>query len=272
MRVRLDIGYDEEADRYFWLREPPDGSPVDEIRERVAAVFASLRPGAFMLLDPGMAGGPGGPEGVLAAIPDLPEEVAGIRVREALTELASIVAESPSAPPERRSEVERELETLDVPRVERAVEWVAQALGFDLPSGVLLVETKVVGGGVPLGGLTGGRIDDKPMCFVDVRRQTGSAFAEAVIHEATHVLDMGCPSDSSLVESLRRGADAELPQLWHATYFLAAAEATRRFVDPTHRDFGDTHGYYAKVPREMAALGERGIVTRIRTHADSSQP
>lgn len=140
----------------------------------------------------------------------------------------------------------------------------SDVLGFTYPPGTsLTVETSVVASGVPLGALTGFRIDDSPVCFVAVRGQEGSTFAEAIIHEATHVLDIACDADASLVARLRNEQGSS-HQLWHAPYFIAAAEATRRFVDPNHKDFGDTHGYYAKVPGELATLEAEGIVAAIR--------
>ena len=148
--------------------------------------------------------------------------------------------------------------------IESAIGWVSDALGFKYPAGTsLTIETYVVASGVPLGGLTGLRIDDSPVCFVAVRGQEGSTFGEALVHEAIHVLDMACESGSSLVARLRDQPGSS-HQLWHVPYFIAAAEATRRFVDSDHKDFGDTHGYYAKVPHELARLEADGVVAAIR--------
>jgi hypothetical protein len=217
-----------------------------------------------MMLDSAVAGERRGAAAVLEAIPALPEEIAGIPVRRALMDLANTLAEAPSPPPDRQKLAEAALDALDVAKVEQAIAWVADVLGFEFPADeLLIVETYVVASGVPLGGLTGFRIDDSPVCFVSVQGQEGSTFAEAVIHEATHVLDMRCQADTSLVAELRASAGSS-HQLWHAPYFIAAAEAARRFVDPAHRDFGDTHGYYAKVPAELARLEQQGVVAAIR--------
>lgn len=51
---------ESEPDKYFWLRETPDGSEVDGLRRRVAAVFDGLPFRAQMLLDSAVAGEPRG--------------------------------------------------------------------------------------------------------------------------------------------------------------------------------------------------------------------
>jgi len=73
-----------------------------------------------------------------------------------------------------------------VKAVEEAIAWVADALGFTFAaSEEVRIETYVVASGVPLGGLTGFRIDDSPICLVALRGQEGSTSVEALIHEAT---------------------------------------------------------------------------------------
>ena len=264
VQPRVTVEYDAQADTYFWLRQPVDGSEVDELRRRVAAVYEPLTPMAFLMLDPPVAGESSGPSGVLAAIPDLPPEVHGISVPHALGELAQALAAAPMPPAERKAQVIAALEALDVDAVARGVAWSAEVLGLvterDEP---VEVDVKVVADGVPLGGLTGARLDDRPVCFVNVARQGGSALAEAAIHEALHALDMSCRSDQSLLDRLRNEPGTG-PQLWHVPLFVVAAEATRRFVDASHVDFGDTHGYYAKVPREIAELDARGLIADLR--------
>jgi len=219
---------------------------------------------AFLLLDPAVAGEPNGPDGVLDAIPQLPSMVAGIPVAASLEGLARALQDALPPPQERRTLVEAALAALDIAAVERGVEWAAAALGFDEP-GELTIVVVVVADGVPLGGLTGARLDERPICFVNVAGQEGSTFAEALIHEALHAVDMSCDSQRSLVHRLRSETGAT-PQLWHVPLFVAAAEATRRFIAPDHLDFGDTHGYYAKVPRELAELRARGVLRELRSH------
>lgn len=265
MRTLLKASYEEEPDKYFWLREPPDGSAVDDLRHRVARVYSKLPHRGFtMMLDAAIGGERLGGPAVVEAIPALPEQIGGIPIKRALTELTEILAAAPTPPPERRTLVERALSSVDTSGIEQAIAWVAGALGFEFDEEATVdVEVYVVAAGVPLGGLTGRRIDDTRICFVAVRGQEGSTFAEALVHEATHVLDAACDSQTSLIARLRNEPDST-HQLWHAPYFVAAAEATRRFVDSAHEDFGDSHGYYRKVPDEIAQLGERGIIDAIR--------
>ena len=47
-------------------------------------------------------------------------------------------------------------------------------------------------------------------------------------------------------------------------FWLREPEDVRRHVDREHRDFGDTHGYYQKVPTEMRTLADLGVIDRIR--------
>ena len=264
LQPRVTVQYDAQADTYFWLRQPVDGGEIDDLRRRVAAVYEPLPPMAFMLFDPAVAGEPSGPNAVLAAIPQLPAEVDGIPVPHALGELARVLAASPAPPVERKARVEAALETLDVDAIGRGVAWSADVLGLSAATGEPEdVDVKVVADGVPLGGLTGARLDDRPVCFVNVARQGGSTLAEAVIHEALHAVDMSCRSDQSMLDRLRNEPWTG-PQLWHVPLFVVAAEATRRFVDPSHVDFGDTHGYYAKVPSEIAELESRGLIADLR--------
>jgi hypothetical protein len=254
--------YDEQADCYFWLRQPPDGSDVDELRARVQSIYAGLPPVAFLLLDPAVAGEPNGTQAVLNAIPHLPKVISGIPISASLEGLARALDEAPSPPAARKALVDNAVAQLDLPAVERAVEWAATALGFDRLES-LAIEVFVVAQGVPLGGLTGGRLDERPICFVNVVGQEGSTFAEAVIHEALHAVDMSSVSERSLVQRLR-DEETTMPQLWHVPMFVAAAEATRRFISPDHLDLGDTHGYYAKVPREIEELDARGVLVELR--------
>lgn len=263
--VQLLARYVETTDKYFWLRQAPGGDAFDDLRERVRAVYADLPPTAFMMLDPAVAGEEGGPEELLALLPDLPSEVAGMPVRRALEELAHSLRAAPAPPAPRRAQVERELEALDIPQIEAAIQWVAATLGFAFADDTTLqIDARVVADGIPLGGLTGQRLDGRPVCFVAVTGQEGPTLAEALIHEATHAIDMLCDSEESLVARLRHEPTSS-HQLWHVPFFVASAQATRHFVDADHKDYGVTHGYYAKVPAEMSLLQERGVLDRIRS-------
>lgn len=100
-------------------------------------------------------------------------------------------------------------------------------------------------GGVTLRGSRGPFV----VVGVDVFKRDG--LAECVIHEAIHALEASSHKVaflSALRAALRqRHADAfTQDQLPHTTFFLTAAEATRRFVDRKHRDLGETLGTYKR--------------------------
>jgi hypothetical protein len=67
MRVELRATYEAEPDKYFWLRDAPDGTDVDDLRRQVASVFAGLTDRAFMMLDSAVAGERRGAAAVLEA-------------------------------------------------------------------------------------------------------------------------------------------------------------------------------------------------------------
>lgn len=94
--------------------------------------------------------------------------------------------------------------------------------------------------------------------IISVGKYEGADFAEVVLHEATHVLDAA--SEDGLFVKLRKALqDAKRPafeieQIPHVCMFILAAEATRRFIEPTHKDVGETHGAYE---RGLAPLKEK---------------
>ena len=255
LTLDITLQYQVTADTFFWLREPCDGGAVDELRQEIAKIYSELPRWANVVLDPVVAGGPG----LL-----LPEDVEGIPLRSAAGKLASLLAQAPPVPAERRALVEEAISHLDPIELGAATEWVARRLGLEFPADTRLgIEVSVVAAGIALGGVTGER-DERPACFVAVAAYDGSALgssmlAELIIHEATHAVDMWCPSLTSLVHRLREEPGAS-PQLWHATFFRYAAQAVRRRIDPGHRDYGETHGYYGRSPAVMATLAARGIV------------
>lgn len=235
--VRLRIGYQEVADRYFWLRH------------RLAPIFDGLPPWANLVIDPVLAGG-------LAAAP-LPDECEGGAFRAAVDAGLAGLAAAPPVPPGRREMVQAAALSLDGPRIEAAVSWAAGQLGLEFPPGCrLLVDVALVADGVPRGGVTGDR-GDGPACFVAVATYGPSTLAELVVHEALHAVDGTCPRPSAL--SRLREEPGASPQLWHALLFVAAAEAVRRFIEVDHQDFGTTHGYYRRAADAMAALAARGL-------------
>ncbi|MHB8342607.1 MAG: hypothetical protein ACYDB7_15755, partial [Mycobacteriales bacterium] len=105
---------------------------------------------------------------LLEAVDDLPEQVADIPVREAVTTLARCLADAPSPPLARRELVDAALAD-----------------------------------GIPFGALTGQRIDERPTCLVAAKPHQGSTFAGVLVHEALHANDMLCGAPASIVEQLR---------------------------------------------------------------------
>jgi hypothetical protein len=281
LNVTIVPRYSLIADTYFWLRGPCDGGPADLLRDKIAAVIGRLPRQAATVIDPIMASHGGdlrAPVSPLAALPaselaaadDALQPFLGARLSQLVTELAGYLAASAAPPASRRSVAEGAIGGLDLPALASAVEMVATVLGFVFPAGAELpISVTLVADGVELGGVTGDVSDRQPACFVSVAPHPGSTLAEVIVHEATHAIDILCDSGSSLVHQLRREAGAH-PQLWHATFFLAAAAAVRRHIESGHEDFGSTHGYYAKVPAIISELQDRGIAARISGAANGT--
>ena len=252
--LTLDVAlhYHAWADTFFWLREPCDGGVVDELRREIAGIYVELPRWANIVLDPVVAGGPG------LLVDALPEDVDGLPLRRTAGRLASLLAQAPPVPAERRALVEQAISDLDPIELGAATEWVAWRLGLEFPTPTrLAIDVSVVAAGIALGGVTGER-DERPACFVAVANYNTSTLAELIIHEATHAVDLLCPSTTSLVHQLREEPGAS-PQLWHATFFRYAAEAVRRRIDAHHVDYGEMHGYYGRSSGVMATLAARGI-------------
>lgn len=284
MRVRIRLDYSELADTYFWLRgradrEAAEGGPVDQLRRRIAAVYAGLPRRADILLDPMVASQP--PDEVLAALIGLgPAELGelaahlpgldGNRLAQSVSELAHCLAAAPAPPADRRSSAEAAFASLDDAALGRAAASVADALGLAFPADAeITIPVRLVADGIPLGGVTGPTLAGQPACFAAVRGHEGSTLAELVVHEATHALDILSSAEDSLVQRLRGEPGAD-PQLWHATFFLAAAAAVRRHITADHQDFGVTHGYYQRVPTVVRDLIARGIASQLG--ADAFRP
>lgn len=258
--ISLDLRFDAAADRWCWLRGAPDGSAADEARARVAAVFEPLPRHAFLLLDPAVAALAGRPDELRSRAALLPEEVAGVAARAALLEVAAILDDAPEPGPERARSVDEQLRRLDRAGLVRAAVRAATALGFwagDDPIDVLAVHD-----GVPLGGVTGETLDDRPVCLVATAGLGPSTLAETIVHEMLHAIDIVDVEGTSLVDRLR--GEAPDRQLWHVPMFTEAAAAVRAEIDPAHRDLGTTGGYYSRVPKALAELRARGLVGDLR--------
>lgn len=137
-----------------------------------------------------------------------------------------------------------------IPEAKRnlAVEFILKAAGIaKAPVGVdILVIPKMPGReGMTVRTPAGTRI------VISIGKYEGVDFAEVVLHEATHVFDTTAGEESlfaklrkALTEAKRPGFEVE--QVPHVCMFLLAAEATRKFIDPSHKDVGETFGAYER--------------------------
>lgn len=97
-----------------------------------------------------------------------------------------------------------------------------------------------------------------PVCIVSIDSHRGSTLVEATLHEAIHALDARTREQQppTVLQALRTAltqagissTDTRMRDLPHTLVFAAAAETTRREVDPNHVDYAETGGYYAKLP------------------------
>ncbi len=104
----------------------------------------------------------------------------------------------------------------------------------------------------------------KALCIVSVDMHRGSTLVEATLHEAIHALDEHTRQQEPLtvLQALRKAladagvaaTEARMRDVAHTLIFAAAAEVTREVVDPKHVAYGETGGYYAKVPRATEAV------------------
>ncbi len=109
----------------------------------------------------------------------------------------------------------------------------------------------------------------KGLCFVSISDTTTSELAESAVHESIHALDLAA-GDDSLLRTLERALiqaglsprDKSVHDASHTLFFLLAADAVRDHLVPDHLDYGDTEGYYDKVPQIIAI--ERPLWKRYR--------
>lgn len=101
-----------------------------------------------------------------------------------------------------------------------------------------------------------------PVCIVGVDGLDSSLLYEVILHEATHALDVATSNQPTVLNELRRqlagaGIGPRSPAMRnvvHTLFFVQAGETVRRVIDPNHKHYGDSAGYYAKVPNEAAAV------------------
>jgi len=133
-------------------------------------------------------------------------------------------------------------------RRDEAVDFILNSAGITkTPASVdILVIPRMAGKeGMTVRTQTGTRI------VIGLGKYEGANFAEVVLHEATHVFDTAAGEDS-LFGKLRTALTAakrpafEIEQVPHVCIFMLAAEATRRLIDPAHKDVGETFGAYSR--------------------------
>jgi hypothetical protein len=102
------------------------------------------------------------------------------------------------------------------------------------------------------------------MCIIGVKEEDESLFAEMLVHELIHVLDLATSRQPTVLVGLRQSlADQgfdETSRAWrdvpHTLMFVQAAATVRAILDPQHEAYGDARGYYARVPSATRAVRE----------------
>ncbi|MBI5763368.1 MAG: hypothetical protein HZA51_07580 [Planctomycetes bacterium] len=94
------------------------------------------------------------------------------------------------------------------------------------------------------------------VCIIGVEGLSGSTMCEVVLHECIHALDIATEQSGSALQELRamlyrykvKARSTEFHDIPHTLIFVQAAETVRAVIDPSHKAYGDTAGYYAKLP------------------------
>jgi len=104
------------------------------------------------------------------------------------------------------------------------------------------------------------RSKDGAVCVVALAGMAASEARESMVHEPIHALDLagGDGDVLSKLESRLRAVPGASPQevhdFVHTLMFVQEAGTVRKVLDPGHKDYGDTAGYYPKVPRATAVV------------------
>lgn len=99
------------------------------------------------------------------------------------------------------------------------------------------------------------RSQEGPFSVVALEGEPDSQWVEIVVHESIHGLDDLTGEGSVLAELRRRlaqvpGADpGEIRNFVHTIMFVQPASTVRRILNPSHKDYGDTAGYYTRAGR-----------------------
>ncbi|HEV2855234.1 MAG TPA: hypothetical protein VHC97_20740 [Thermoanaerobaculia bacterium] len=103
------------------------------------------------------------------------------------------------------------------------------------------------------------RSQEGPFSVVALEGEPDSQWVEIVVHESIHGLDDLTGEGSVLTELRRRlaqaGADpGEVRDFVHTVMFVQPAATVRRLLNPAHKDYGDTAGYYSRVGRAATVV------------------
>jgi hypothetical protein len=94
-----------------------------------------------------------------------------------------------------------------------------------------------------------------PFSVVALEGEPDSQWVEIVVHELIHGLDAKAGEGSVLgelrsrLEKVPGASPRDVHDFVHTVMFAQAAGTVRRVLDPSHRDYGDIKGYYARVGR-----------------------
>lgn len=105
-------------------------------------------------------------------------------------------------------------------------------------------------------GFTHRRKGGGAVCIIGVEGLNGSTMCEVVLHECIHALDIATEPSGSALQELRatlyrykiKARSKEFHDIPHTLMFVQAADTVRAIIDPSHKAYGDTAGYYAKLP------------------------
>lgn len=105
-------------------------------------------------------------------------------------------------------------------------------------------------------GFTHRRKGGGAVCIIGVEGLNGSTMCEVVLHECIHALDIATEQSGSALQELRatlyrykiKARSKEFHDIPHTLIFVQAADTVRAVIDPTHKAYGDSAGYYAKLP------------------------
>jgi hypothetical protein len=281
--ARLELHVSPVADLHFWVRALAEGDgPVPDVPGLDAAVQAAraLRGElkgslAWGILESALDQAPSA-AAVLERWSRAPETVklgpgrnallrpGAVRLAEALAAAEPGFLER--AWPARKQALEQAVQRLELgyrPQEAAAFAFVEQHLGF--PQQPVAIPVYLVLDGPFPQAFTHRRRGGGGVCFVGVRALEGSQLYEALLHEATHALDVAAGQAPTALATLRwtlrqQGVldnDRRMRDVPHTLMFVNAAEAVRRTIDPAHRDHGDVAGYYPKV--EPIAGIERAV-------------